>query len=341
MEKVLTIIIPTYNMQEFIQRCINSVCSSEEAERIDVIAVNDGSKDRSLQILREESKKHSCLRIIDKQNGNYGSCINAALPEAKGKYVKVLDADDWVDTKDFTGYVRHLSETDADVSVTRFKTVYQDGDEEDWAFVGQRTGTMSVEDFFSEEKNMTLPMHRIAYRTELLRRIGYVQTEGISYTDSEWAYKPMLHAETVDVSDYSVYRYLLGREGQTMDPKVMLRSMSQEITILESMLKYRGELIGELKGRQRGFADFVVCRKALLIYTQTLLMADDKTFDANIVESVETLLKQYSEELYEKMESFDKRCFIVGHWRAKHQRYNAFVRRSILAAMKTYKKLKR
>ena len=91
MNKILSLIIPTYNMAELLPRCLDSIIASGVNESIEAIVVNDGSKDNSLEIAKKYEEQHpECITVIDKPNGNYGSTINAALPVAKGKYVKIL-----------------------------------------------------------------------------------------------------------------------------------------------------------------------------------------------------------------------------------------------------------
>lgn len=101
MQKLLTIVIPTYNMQDYLHRCLYSLVLEDEQlmSQLEVLVINDGSKDRSSEIGHEyEAKYPDVIRVIDKENGNYGSCVNRALAEATGKYFRMLDADDWCDT---------------------------------------------------------------------------------------------------------------------------------------------------------------------------------------------------------------------------------------------------
>ena len=90
MNKILTIIIPTYNMEKYLRRCLDSLIIDEEGmKQLEVLVINDGSKDSSSQIAHEYQDKYpDTFRVIDKENGNYGSCINRGLKEATGKYVK-------------------------------------------------------------------------------------------------------------------------------------------------------------------------------------------------------------------------------------------------------------
>ena len=117
MNKILSIIIPTYNMEKYLRKCLDSlIVSNENMELLEVLVVNDGSKDTSLQIAQEYDIKYpQTFRVIDKENGNYGSCVNRGLKEAVGKYVKVLDADDYFDTFEFEKAIDFLKQNDYDL----------------------------------------------------------------------------------------------------------------------------------------------------------------------------------------------------------------------------------
>ena len=98
--KILTIAIPAYNMEKYVGRCLDSVLHTAMTNTIEVLLINDGSKDSTLRIAQEYATKWpETLRVINKPNGGWGSAINCAISEAAGKYFKILDADDWFDTQ--------------------------------------------------------------------------------------------------------------------------------------------------------------------------------------------------------------------------------------------------
>ena len=111
MDKILTVVIPTYNMEKLLDKCLTSliVNDKELMNQLEVLVVIDGAKDRSSEIAHSyEIKFPNTFRVIDKENGNYGSCVNRGLNEALGKYIKILDADDWFDSKGFKEYLLFL-----------------------------------------------------------------------------------------------------------------------------------------------------------------------------------------------------------------------------------------
>ena len=128
MEKLLSIIIPSYNMEQLLPRCLDSLIGSGVEDAFEAIVVNDGSTDDTLQVAQSYRDAHpDCIRIIDKPNGNYGSTINAAMPQACGKYVKILDADDTFRPDSLASFVKALSGIDADMVVTHFTQIHPKG----------------------------------------------------------------------------------------------------------------------------------------------------------------------------------------------------------------------
>ena len=128
--KILSIIIPTYNMEKYLRKCLDSlIVSDEKMQMLEVLVINDGSRDSSSLIAHEyEAKYPLTIRVVDKENGNYGSCINRGLKEATGKYVKVLDADDYFDTISFEQFIILLASTDADLVISDYSKVNEHGD---------------------------------------------------------------------------------------------------------------------------------------------------------------------------------------------------------------------
>ena len=128
MKKILSIIIPTYNMESLLTQCLNSLMVSKNLDMLEVLVINDGSTDKSSQIAHQyEVEYPNSFRVIDKANGNYGSCINAALPLVKGKYVRILDADDSYNTENLNQFIDFLSDIDVDLVLSDFSHYIMDG----------------------------------------------------------------------------------------------------------------------------------------------------------------------------------------------------------------------
>ena len=236
MTKILSIIIPTYNMEKYLRECLDSlIVSDENMQRLEVLVINDGSKDSSSLIAHEyESRFPQTFRVIDKENGNYGSCINRGLREATGKYVKILDADDSFYNDAFNLFLLKLLTIDTDLILTDYNRVLSTKRiEQKRKFALPKEVLLTFEQI---NPRLDVEMHAVTYRTDLLKEIGYQQTEGISYTDTEWSIIPLTSVKSLIYIGIELYSYLVGREGQTVDPQVRAKSLGMMYKVFKRLL---------------------------------------------------------------------------------------------------------
>ena len=305
-DKILSVIIPSYNMEAYLPKCLGSLMVDDKGlfQKLDIIVVNDGSKDRTSEIAHEfELRYPNVFRVLDKANGNYGSCINAALPIAKGVFVKILDADDSFDTEAFAKMltVMRESEFDADqvdLFLTDFVEVDETGSEKVLRTIQLPSGkTLNID---AVDCIPLLYMHSIAYRTENLRSMKYRQTEGISYTDTEWTYYPMSAVKRFRYEPFTVYRYLVGRVGQTIDPKVRKKAIWTCADIAKRMVKEFHKIsVNVPQVIKRYLEDFAVmmCAKA---YNGTIMDLHDNVNDQKLME-FDANLKSMSGLIYNRL----------------------------------------
>lgn len=236
MSKYITIIVPTYNMEKYLERCLSSllVDDIDLLTAMEVLVVNDGSTDQSSEIAHRFQKLYpNTFRVIDKENGNYGSCVNVGLKMAKGKYVKVLDADDCFNTKALEEYLKLLPHVDADMIVTSGVNINTEGAPTfDWAFQYESNQLYPI------EKLHHVWIHDVTHRTDNLRNINYHQTEGISYSDEEWVFYPMFSVKNFYALSIRLYQYTVGRDGQTMNPANWKKAMVNEILVSKGMFSH-------------------------------------------------------------------------------------------------------
>jgi len=249
MDKLLSIIIPSYNMEKYLDKCIGS-CIIEDTDLLqclDIIAVNDGSKDRTSEIGHKwEETLPGVVRVIDKPNGNYGSCVNIGLREARGVYVKILDADDYIETGAFLKLVRLLpelceQEKSVDMIISDYDCVGPSGE-----FISKVDYQLGNEGYktFADKKNPydRFAIHSICYKNENLRRLNYHQSEGMSYTDTEWIIEPMVTIRRFYYLPHVVSHYLVGRDGQTMEQSTYAKRFQQVVDITVGMLSRFNDL---------------------------------------------------------------------------------------------------
>lgn len=303
MQKLLTIVIPTYNMQDYLHRCLKSLVLKDERlmSQLEVMVINDGSKDNSSAIAHEyEAKYPNTFRVIDKENGNYGSCVNRGLKEATSKYIKVLDADDWFNTEEFEKYLTALKQMDVDLVLTNYSIVDASTMK---ASVAYKPNLQEGVAYLFRDCNVDevgiYTMHAVTYRVQMLHDINYIQSEGISYTDSEWVHLPLYSVKTMAYLDFNVYQYLVGREGQTMDPKVMMRTINHHEIIARSLIE------NEEKHPSQGFAHLTIDKQIeymiVKVYRTRLVLQDEESFNHEEVAAFDAYIKEHRPDMYRKM----------------------------------------
>ncbi len=239
MEKLLTIVIPTYNMEELLDRCLSSLIINNKIlfEQLEVLVVIDGAKDNSSQIAhRYQDKYPNTFRVIDKENGNYGSCLNRGFNEAQGLYTRTLDADDWFFTKaleDFMTKLNNLQEY-PDLIITNYSL--EKGGSSKTVICNYETNHsvhLVGKDFLPE--GIVYSIHTATYKTEILRNINL--DEKISYTDVEVNYLTIDKIKTYLLfTDIVLYRYFIGREGQTVSLSSYIKNIQHVETVLNRFL---------------------------------------------------------------------------------------------------------
>lgn len=274
-------------MEALLPQCLDSLTHSKSLlDRLDVVVVNDGSRDSSLSIAQSYAERFpQSVRVIDKPNGNYGSTINAALPTLTGEYVKILDADDCFAEQHLDNFLSALTLLcGVDMVVTPYTEVTADGEREvsptlHKAMPYHPLQIYDVEQIFEQGVIRFFAMHGVAYRTALLRECGYRQSEGISYTDQEWVFYPLFRCRTIAFAETPIYRYNLAREGQTMNPAVQLRSINQLHAVTQAMAQAfaKADLYTMSEARTEFLRELLRMRMRV-IYRLCLLDMGDREF---------------------------------------------------------------
>ena len=110
--KKVSVIIPVYNVEEYLEECMESVIH-QTLKEIEILCVNDGSTDHSLQILEQYAKKDDRIRIISQKNGGYGKAMNQGLDAASGEYIGIVEPDDYVPLNMYEDLYRKAKETES------------------------------------------------------------------------------------------------------------------------------------------------------------------------------------------------------------------------------------
>lgn len=322
-------------MEAYLEQCVESILRTPSLAAIEIIIVNDGSTDRSLRIAKGYAERYTdTVRLIDKPNGNYGSTINAALALVKGEYVKILDADDSFVGSRVATFIASLRELrGVDMVVTPF--VEWNGKRErriDYNIYARKVydygKVYEADRVMADGAIRYFMMHSLCYRTEVLRSIGYRQTEGVSYTDQEWVFYPLFAVQSIAFVDVALYRYNTAREGQTMDPAVQMRSIKQLQQVTAEIASYfaLNRALPMSEARLAFLKNFVADRFRIL-YRKYLLQMDSEQFAIIDFEQIHNELSQLMsqcgiEELKVPVNNM-LRVDLLSRWVKSHRRYNA------------------
>ena len=301
--KLLTIIVPSYNMEGYLPKCLGSLeVSPDLMAKLEVLVVNDGSTDRTVEIARAFAAKWpETFRVIDKANGHYGSCVNAALPVARGEYVRILDADDYVETSGLRDYLLAIANVKADVIVSQRVSVTPSGEvlEE---FKLNCLPPLEVVSISRLRGVRFLALHEIAYRRQLFEGGWYRQLEGIQYTDCQWSSEPMLRVATAYYVPKVVTCYLIGREGQSVEGAVRLKSIRQLMRVDLHLAKVHaaGRPAGVEDGAWNYFKGLYLSEVSEL-YSLAILGNDAGRLSRGTLEDFERELKQVDPEGFDEV----------------------------------------
>ncbi len=342
--KLLSVIVPSYNMEAYLTQCVESILRTPSLAAVEIIIVNDGSKDRTLRIARQYAERYAdTVRVVDKPNGNYGSTINAALPLVQGEYVKILDADDSFDgsrVAEMLAFLRKMQ--GVDMVVTPFVEVKGRRERRvEYNIYGRKHydygKSYDADKVFSDGAMRYFMMHGVCYRTAMLRDMGYRQSEGVSYTDQEWVFYPLFRVKTIAFADIPLYRYNASREGQSMDAKVQMRSLAQLVAVTEAMAHYFIAMSRSVRsGARLRFLRNIVADRMRIVYRKYLLVMDDKSFANSDFQMVDLRLMRLAEQC--KIEALGVpvnnilRVDLLRHWQRYNRRHTSLVRCLLLAA---------
>ena len=243
--KLLTIAIPSYNSENYLSKCIESLLPG--GEDVEILVVNDGSKDNTSAIGHEyEAKYPGIVKVIDKENGGHGSAVNAGVEHATGLFFKVVDSDDWVKKsayleileklKDFAG-----SDVILDMLISNFVYEKEGAAKKKvmrYAHALPKDTVFTWNDVGHFFKGQYILMHSVIYRTKLLRECGMKLPDHTFYVDNIFVYEPMPYVKNMYYMDVNFYRYYIGREDQSVNEKVMIGRVDQQLRVNKLMIDY-------------------------------------------------------------------------------------------------------
>ena len=241
--KYISFAIPCYNSEAYMAQAIESILPG--GEDVEILIVNDGSKDRTAEIGKEYEEKYpGIVKLINKENGGHGDAVNAGLSHASGKYFKVVDSDDWVDRislMKILNVLKNFEEEEQEVDMFIANYVYEKVGMEHkkvirYDNVLPENQILKWDEIGQFHIGQYILMHSVIYRTDMLKLCQLTLPKHTFYVDNIYVYYPLPHVRTLYYMNVDFYRYFIGREDQSVNEKVMISRIDQQIFVTKMMI---------------------------------------------------------------------------------------------------------
>ena len=268
--KILTIAIPSYNSMDYMRNCIESLLPG--GEDVEILIVDDGSKDETPAIADEyEAKYPGIIRAVHQENGGHGEAVNAGLRNATGFFYKVVDSDDWVDAEAYQKILVFLKEAvkeEEPLDMLLSNYVYEKVGAKHKKVI-QYHSILPENRYFGWEEighfhaSQNILMHSVIYRTQLLKDCGLQLPKHTFYVDNLYIFEPMIHVKKLMYLNVDLYHYYIGREGQSVNEKTMMKRIDQQMLVNRTLIQFFSENRKELPPQMYRFLfqylDMMMC----------------------------------------------------------------------------------
>lgn len=241
--KLLTVTIPCYNSQDYMEKSIRSALTG--GERVEIIVVDDGSNDKTLEIAQKyQAKFPGIIKVIHQENGGHGEAVNTGIKNATGLYFKVLDSDDCLGKRALAKVLDLLEDMvskDAGLDMLISNFMY-DKQGVKHKKIMRYKNAMPVGKMFGWDElkfgtTQYLLMHSVIYRTKVLRECGMVLPKHTFYVDNIYVFQPLPYVKNIYYLDVCLYKYFIGRDDQSVHESVMVKRLDQQYRVTKLMLE--------------------------------------------------------------------------------------------------------
>jgi len=311
--KILTAVVPCYNSEAYMKKCIQSLLVA--GEKIEILIINDGSSDQTARIANAYEKKYpTIIKAIHQENRGHGGAVNTGIEHAAGRYFKVVDSDDWVDKEAFLKVLETLEREHEkgeviDLLLTNF-VYYKQGVKRHkvmkYTSALPQNTIFTWEDKLHINKFQYILMHSVTYRTEIVRQSSVKLPEHTFYVDNVFLYQPLSYVNKMYYLDVNLYQYFIGREDQSVNEKVMISRIDQQIKVNKLLFDIYGKSDIHAKNLHKymlQYMDMMMCVASVM-----LILSKSKE---NLEKKNElwAYLKEVNPQLHKKM-----RTTIFGIW---------------------------
>lgn len=272
--KLLTITVPSYNSEDYLEKCIDSLLVG--GEEVEILIVDDGSTDRTAEIAdRYERDYPAIVRAIHKENGGHGSAVNIGIEQAQAPFLKIVDSDDWVKPeayREILDFLRKVVTEELELDLLISNYVHEKVGEKKKP-VMQYSGMLPERTFFTWKDISYMKtghyvlMHACIYRVQLLRDCNLKLPEHMFYVDNVYVYYPIPYIKTMYYLPVNFYRYFIGRSDQSVNEQVQISRLDQQIYVNKLMMAYFDPLTLEDKHHRQymlSYLEIVTCVSTVL-----------------------------------------------------------------------------
>lgn len=289
--KVLSVSIASYNVENFLARTLDSCLVSEIMDKLEVIIVNDGSKDKTAELAQTYVERWpETFRLINKENGGYGSTVNAGIRAATGTYFRLLDGDDWFDQQGLVRFIADLENAKEDMIVAKFQRVFEEDGHIEVRDEAQNV-PFQVGTFDQLPEKAWFTMHAVTYRTKILQEHDITLTEHCFYTDQEYDLLPLRWVETIRIVPEIVYCYRIGRSEQSVSLAGVEKHYNEQSIVIKRLLREFGGM-GQQSAKDRYIFSYLVKRIRFQI-RYYLIISKSKEHKRELIEFTTFLKENY------------------------------------------------
>lgn len=298
--KILSIIIPSYNCAGFLEKNIPSYLCQEVLDKLEILIVNDGSSDNTAEAAEKFCRMYpDSIRLLSQENKGHGGALNTGFAAATGKYLKPVDADDWVETRNLPRLIELLENCESDVVLTHYNMVdISTGEISKYkTYPAQFGRELTMEELVADFRSFyrCTTFHSMAYKRSFFREHAVSYSEHVFYEDNEYATFPFCHASGITPLDIFVYDYRVGDMNQSISLGNQVKRQSHTKTVVARMLR---EYAALPEGAGKTYTALKT-QAVIMNYLMVALMADPdkKTARKQAAEQMR-LLREQAPEIY-------------------------------------------
>ena len=241
----VSIIVPVYNVEPYIRRCIESITEQKEFDSFEVIIINDGTRDGSIERIRDIVLKHPNIHLVHQENRGLSEARNTGIRLAKGEFISFIDSDDWIEPDMISSMYQAAVETKSEIAVCNIRVVFETNEKLlrgiKHGFKNNSTiSSKQAVNYFFEHKRLNGQVCNKIYKTELFKTHPILFPKGKSYEDTSTCFALFWYSTNVVFLDGYFYNYLQRKGSITKKADLNFWHKVENVYLIEDFLIHNG-----------------------------------------------------------------------------------------------------